>query len=310
MPAFWPALDVVHRGARREGRVLVVDRDRPITRDRPVVVPGGELRQPGLEHVLLDPPVEPDELGVVVLHHLDRAGEPVLQEGLAGPNLLALGGAVEVGVRRIGHVGVEAHPAVEEEPVLGPVARRADHHGLRPYGVGQLAHDVSPGAHGGRVPAGQCRVVHDEPVVMLADRHHELGAGPTEQGGPVDGVEGSAGEVGDEVLVAELVLRPERLAVMAKDVRPLPVHLPRIPLVAVAGHAVGAPVDEDPELAVGVPGGHLVAAAQAVPVGTERPGGDPRLDLEQDPVPGALDCGWIGRRRRHSSSFIGALWPS
>ena len=128
MAAFWPRSTSYTAAPGWEGVELVVDRHRTVAGDAPVVVPGRELGQPGLEHVLLDPPVEPDQLRVIVLDELDGPGEPVLEERLRRSDLLALRGAVEVGELGITDIGVELHAAVEEPPVLGAMARRAGDH--------------------------------------------------------------------------------------------------------------------------------------------------------------------------------------
>ena len=72
-------------------------------------------------------------------------------------------------------------------------------------------------------------------------------------------------EQGDEILVAELLLRAVGLHVVFVGRGALDVHIPGVPLVVVSGHAVNAPVDENAEFGVLIPLGGL-------PVGQGFPG--------------------------------------
>ena len=106
---------------------------------------------------------------------------------------------------------------------------------------------------------------------------------------------------GDEVLVAEVPLWAEGVAVVLVDRRARPVHLARIPLAGVGGDAVRTPVDEDAELAVDVPVRDLIARGEGVPVGAERAFGDAGVDSPKDRGAGLLDGGGLGCHGRPSS---------
>src|ERR1700712_1745533 len=110
--------------------VLVTDdSDRPALLGLVVVI-GRELRQIRSHRRLTDPPIEKDEVWMILLHDLSRSGYPVLRIGRAniGPVLrkfastilapilyLHLGGSVEVCV--FGIVNVRRHvPSAVHEP--------------------------------------------------------------------------------------------------------------------------------------------------------------------------------------------------
>ena len=65
-------------------------------------------------------------------------------------------------------------------------------------------------------------------------------------------------EHGNEILVAEFVLRTVGGDVVPVLFRIFPIHVARIPLVAERGNGIDAPVNEDSELSVFVPIGGLV----------------------------------------------------
>eukprot|EP00966_Prymnesium_polylepis_P271599 6274864-Prymnesium_polylepis.2 len=67
---------------------------------------------------------------------------------------------------------------------------------------------------------------------MLRCRHDIARAGAPEERHPAVGVEALGTELGDEVLVAEIIVRPVRLPVVAKLVAALHVHEARVPLRA------------------------------------------------------------------------------
>src|SRR5688500_18969416 len=124
--------------------------------------------------------------------------------------------------------------------------------------LGEVPDYVSLRAHRGGVPATPASVVHGEAVMVFGNGHDEVGSRLTEQLRPLGRVEGIRGELWDEVLVAELVLRTVRGPVVL-ELRPaLLVHPARVPLVAECGDGVNAPVNEDAELGVAVPAWRLI----------------------------------------------------
>ena len=63
-----PALDVIDGSALRECIVFVVNRHLAIPLHALVIVISGKLLEVRREHVLLNPPVEPHELRLVLIH--------------------------------------------------------------------------------------------------------------------------------------------------------------------------------------------------------------------------------------------------
>ena len=83
------------------------------------------------------------------------------------------------------------------------VHRHHEAHVLAADGLSQFAHHVALGSHAGRVPLGVRAVPERKAVVMLGHRPGELRPGALEEVGPLIGVELRAGELRDEVFVAE-----------------------------------------------------------------------------------------------------------
>ncbi len=160
---------------------------------------------------------------------------------------------VEVGVLGILHVRVERHPAIHEPPMLGAVARQTKDHSLFADGLRQVADQITLRPHLCGTPLRKCRVVHREAVVVLSDGDDEFGARFAEELGPRIGVVGLGLEHGDEVLVAELGLRPVGFEVVLELRAILQVHVAGIPLIAKGRHRVDTPVDEDTEFGVDIP---------------------------------------------------------
>jgi len=133
------------------------------------------------------------------------------------------------------------------------MARDPEGQAFRADGGRELAHDVALWSTPRRRPLGEGAVVHGEAVVVLGHGYHVSGACCLEQSGPAPGVELLGLEALDEVLVAELRLRAVGGDVVVELLLAALVHVPRVPLVAEGGHRVGAPMDEDPQLAVEVP---------------------------------------------------------
>src|ERR1700722_4381262 len=111
--------------------VLVVD-DRSPSVLRLVVIERSKLSQPISERGLGDPPIEINEVGMIFVYDLGRAGQPIVQKlrrnirtVLIDPILVAgldqanLRGPIESRKLWIGHIGIELPAAVEEPVVFG-----------------------------------------------------------------------------------------------------------------------------------------------------------------------------------------------
>jgi hypothetical protein len=181
----------------------VVDRHAPPPVRGPVVVKGGEFLEIRREYRLLDPPVEPEQLGLVLVDDLAAAQEPVFQVLVVGWHVLGLGRTVERRVLRVLYIAREVHPAIHEPPVLGTMAGDAEDHVLAPDRRAKVADQVALRAHPDRVPLCPVGVVQGESIVVFGGWHHELGTRLTEQRRPFVGIESRGGESGDEILVAE-----------------------------------------------------------------------------------------------------------
>ena len=117
--------------------------------------------------------------------------------------------------------------------------------------------------------------------MVLPNGNHVLGAGLLEQIGPRLGIEFFRLEPGNKVFVAEFRLRAEGSQVMGELRRALFVHVPRVPFVAEGGNRVDAPMKENAELGILIPGGNLVLL-ERVPVGAEWPGLAGRVHLAEE----------------------------
>ena len=216
---------------------------------------------------------------------------------------LGHGGPVKVApLHGLLDVAVELLAMAHEEPVLHPVGGAARGQALLPAGGGQLAQHIPVGAHLIGVPVGDVAAVHLEAVVMLGHGNHILRAGTAEQVGPGGGIELFRLEHGNEVLVAELLLRAVGLDVMLELLRALDVHVAGIPLAAEGGHAVHTPVDENAELQLLVPVGGLVAG-QGGPGGVGGAPGDDLIDGLQVVLHGNISFCYGGCRHGLIDSF-------
>ncbi len=73
------ALDIEHRRAFGKRFELVIDRHALAPLGAAVVIVCREGLQVGLEDFLLDPPVKPDQLRLVLIHQLAGARQPIIQ---------------------------------------------------------------------------------------------------------------------------------------------------------------------------------------------------------------------------------------
>src|SRR5262249_41640872 len=128
-PRQLPALHIKDGGSRWEGGVLIVDRHLLPPFRGPVVVVGGELLKSGRKGLLMDPPVEPDQLRPVLIYQFAGSDQPVLNKPLVWRILGHIMGVlwprlrrtIETIVLRVLYVGGEFAPSIEEPPVLRPV---------------------------------------------------------------------------------------------------------------------------------------------------------------------------------------------
>ena len=98
-------------------RIFVVDGHALVPLDAAVVVIRGKLLEVRLEKGLLDPPIEPEQLRLVLIHQLAGAGQPIIEE-FAGRVQARLAiilrfepscRAVKIGIARIMDIRVECH---------------------------------------------------------------------------------------------------------------------------------------------------------------------------------------------------------
>ena len=160
--------------------------------------------------------------------------------------------AAQVGVLRVVRVEVTFVRVVL--PVAGVVECRDQTHAAILNGSRQFAGYVYLGALVGRIPLRKVTVPHGKAVMMLGAGTGEPGAGLLEKFRPVVRIEFVAGELGQEVLVAELLGRSEVLGVPAVEIlvtkSVLHVHPVGIPFGNMCRNRVDSPVRVNPELAV------------------------------------------------------------
>ena len=252
-----------------------------------------EALRVGLEALVDNPPVEPDQLWLVAVDQLDAAGQPILQKRLVGLlgrvdhcpiRWLGLRWAIQGVVARVVDIAVEQAPTVEKEPMLGAVARHPKNHPVCPDSRGQFADDVALGAHGHGVPRVQCRVVHRKAVVVLCHGHHKARTRRRKQLCPGSCVELLGTKQGDEIFVAECRLWTVCRDVMFVFAAPLYVHIARVPLTTKCRHGVWSPMDENPELAVPIPL-RYADALQRFPCRAVRLFGMLHVSLRSNPSP-------------------------
>ena len=126
----------------------------------------------------------------------------------------------------------------------------------------ELADEVALGTHFAGAPGSDVGIPHGKAVVMLGHRAHVARTGFLEELHPVGGVEFIRLEERDEVFVTELV---GRAVVLGVPFNVGGVHPLWVPLVFVGGDGVKAPVDEDADLGLVEPAGHLIEVAEAGP---------------------------------------------
>ena len=116
-------LDVQHGHAVGDLVLVLQDRlDAPF--QGAVVIVGHDLGAIGRKLVKMPAKVEPQDVGLELVHELPGPGKPVLQEGRAGRLVLGVGRTIEAGVRPI--YGVQALAKGVIAPVKGAVARHAE----------------------------------------------------------------------------------------------------------------------------------------------------------------------------------------
>ena len=105
---------------------------------------------------------------------------------------------------------------------------------------------------------------------MLSDRHDVARPGQLDEVHPLVGVELLTAEPVQQVLEPDSLLRPEGSGVMGVLLGARDVQVARVPVLTAIADGARDPVDEDAELRVQVPLGHLIVG-ERVPVGGQRP---------------------------------------
>src|SRR3984885_6214426 len=119
---------------------------------------------------------------------------------------------------------------------------------------------------------------------MLGNGHHVARAGIMKELCPGVGIEVLRGELGNQILVAELRFRTVGGNVMREIRRAMLVHVARVPLAAKAGDGVDTPVNEDAELRIAKPLRRLVGA-QALPIIAKWASGDGAVNIGENALP-------------------------
>ena len=249
--------------------MLVVDDHLTAPLDSRIVVVSGIGFAIGLKLGRLETEVEPHQIGLVLVDDLVGAGEPVVEELLAGRCVGRMRLAVESEVLGLG--GVERVIVNVVPPVLRPVRGGSEIEPLLAKGLAQFADHVTLRAHLHRRPIAETAVIHGEPVVVLSHRDDVLRSGLLEQLGPGVRVPLLGGELGNEILVAKGRLWAEMLAMPLEIGIVLDVHAMRVPFSVVRGNRVNAPVNEDAELGIEIPLRHGVLS-EGLPGGLVVPG--------------------------------------
>src|SRR5215471_6815724 len=109
-------------------------------------------------------------------------------------------------------------------------------------------------------PIAEAAVVHGKPVVMFGNRNNVLCARFFEQFSPSGWIEAFGFEYGNEILVAEFVLRAICLDMVLVFFRAGLIHAARVPLVAKGGDRIDSPMNENAKLCIFVPIGRFVFA--------------------------------------------------
>ena len=214
------------------------------------------------------PAVKPDDVRAVVVDNLFDLVAPFGEELLVR---FCLRVSVEIGILRIEDVpAFLAAPLLQllaprEEPAIAAEMVEASQDFevlvLLAEGGRQLAVDVALRPHLRRVPAVELRVPQAEAIVMDNRDADVLCARTAEDPRPLGGIELLRLELRYEVLVPDLRLSAVGCDVVFEDVVAASlrvVHQPPIPLRAIGGDAVDAPVRIEAQLGVDQPRGRFV----------------------------------------------------
>ena len=122
--------------------------------------------------------------------------------------------AIQARILRIIHIGGELSPILEEEVVLDAMRRRPQVQAFRAHRLGQIANQVTMRPHLYRSPIREAAFVHGESVMMFENGDHIFSASVFKQPSPCTWIELLGPESGNEILVAEFVLRAVGLEMM------------------------------------------------------------------------------------------------
>ena len=115
---------------------------------------------------------------------------------------------------------------------------------------------------------------------MLRHRDHVPGARLGKQRRPGVGIEFFGLEEGDEILITEFLVGAVGFQVVFIFGSALNVHVPGVPFIVEGGHGIHAPVNENAEFGLSIPGGHL-ELGQGRPIILESSPGDDLVNIPQ-----------------------------
>ena len=239
---------------------------------------------------MLDPPIEVQQLRLILQNDFRRAGQPIIQIFFRGGRLAEFiemrhfrhGWPIEIPLdHRIAHIGFIFLAVAHEEPMLRPVGGGAEFHAFFFHRLLPGADQIPLGPHLGSIPLGEAASIHLETVMVLRHRHHIARTGPAEQVCPGGGVEVFCPEHGNKILVAKILVGAVGFQVMLVSLFPGYVHIARIPFAVKGRHAVQSPMDENAQPALPDPGRHR-GLCQRIPGGLIRSCGNDFIYLAQN----------------------------
>lgn len=209
-------LEIPRSGARIHRIVFEIDYRWNAIPAGEVVVEGGELGDVPAKSWLADPPIEIEDLGLILLGKLHRTSEPVARPSFTDPGPFIVGDEIWIvhpwmgrpiqrRVLRIVHIRAYVTALIEVVVMFGAMGGEAKMQSGAANRFGEVPNDIAMRPHLHRRPIGEVRVVHGETVVVFRNWDHVSGAGMFEQIRPVRGVPLLGAELWNEVLVAQIL---------------------------------------------------------------------------------------------------------